>query len=102
MSHHRDIFFETIHNVTLPILEPDTRWHLTQALGLLMSDASEENFAAGWLRDWETMCPRYIVRGDCEHAETITTLVNMLGHWATYYWDDTGECYIPFMQPQED
>lgn len=86
-------------------LTPIERHALTQALGRLMSDWSEETHAAGWLVNLENDLPddcTRIERGDAPRhyphgftpyeATMFVTLAQILGHWAMH----EGDGYIPY------
>lgn len=83
-------------------LEPDTRYKLTQALGEIMSECSEELFSAGWLIDFENLLPEMV---EGEHLgeslsvenNAIKALFGILGHWAKWEYNERTHqtYYIP-------
>lgn len=82
-------------------LEPEARTLLTQALGQMMSDVSEEQYSAGWMMGLEEELPScirhrretctYLV--DRELANLMQTIADALGHWAAL--SDDGDYYVP-------
>ena len=88
-------------------METETRHHLTQALGIMMSDISQSHWCAGWLYGMEDNLPRdcYRVMGrpidkDELHfavseaeAAPVVLIADMLGHWATWNSDE----YLPYV-----
>ena len=97
------------------ILEPVIRIQLTQALGLMMSDISEGQYAAGWLGGLEDRLPYQlmaeasggqVVQLPYEPGETVPIAVarvmvgmaTILGHWAKYEGDtDRGDMFfVPY------
>lgn len=75
---------------------------LEQALGRLMSEASEEYACAGWLGDWaKQMSEEWY--GDIENSvmhslsNAISALHKHLGYWVDFRWnEERGEYYIRY------
>jgi hypothetical protein len=69
-------------------LDKDSRRELTQALGSLMSQISENAVSARWPRGLEEKLPPELVIGVGQYhfldvqARTILALASVLGHWA--------------------
>jgi hypothetical protein len=86
------------------------RYYLTQALGVVMAECSERYWCAGWMDSTEENLPevcREIMAGTFvnpnpadsilaaftwnavtrEHAELLTYLADVLGHWSVPDWD---------------
>lgn len=107
MSEHKKRF---LFNVKYLGLEYDMmgsleRWRLTQALGFLMSEASQEHIFAGWLGDWAYVIADAFKKGDTGWISPrlvagMKALYDILGHWADY--DDLivghGSVYVPYLE----
>lgn len=72
-------------------------WYLTQALGLIMSEASEDMWRANWMSNAENIIPEMAAKDEIIHAKTMLTLANLLGHWARYHFDGEREYYMPHL-----
>lgn len=113
-SETQERFFGAMVGMTLRThepLEPDIRYHLTQALGLMMSDISEGQYCAGWLNGLENILPFQLMAAkegldlpyhpDTLSMPTIKLMLSMaevLGHWAKWSeWDDVlgDTLYLP-------
>lgn len=90
----------------------DSQQALLNALGTLMSAASEKNFFATWLDGTEETLPKkvaeYVATGrwpvnpgdwhvSHDQAMAMHYLAKLLGCWATYHWTkDGGDRYLPY------
>lgn len=93
------------------LMETEARYHLTQALGYLMSDASEELYCAGWLGGLEDDLPYALLNDTAPDAPTIMpwssvdddaralmcAIAKGLGHWANWEGYERGDQYVPYM-----
>lgn len=118
-------FFEALRALQLAPgaqgLEPDVRYHLTQALGLMMAVISEGQYAAEWLYGLEDNLPFELLaqaqggavvelpfdRGTVQTpiARVMVGMATILGHWANYEGypaeEGGGEQYVPY-RPDPD
>jgi transcriptional regulator with XRE-family HTH domain len=97
------------------------RYYLTQALGVVMAECSERYWCAGWMDNTEENLPEVCreIMADTfanpntpdspihsltwnavtrEHAELLTYLADILGHWAVPDWD-TKAVGAPHLHP---
>lgn len=84
---------------------PDERNVLVQALGELMSEASENHWCAGWLIGWEDQCPQMVkdvldgipdIHMSLSEAMPMAILAALLGHWVEPDLDSVKWCYRPY------
>lgn len=103
MSHPRSEFYLELERIkrnneqTVYPFDSVAIWHLTQALGLVMSEASEDMWRATWMGNWENDAPQLASKGEIIHADTMNGLAALLGHWAKYHYDANGEYYMPYI-----
>lgn len=90
-------------------LPPDVLWHLTQALGKIMSELSEEYIFAGWLGNWTHTVAEAHVKGDTDWLDedlyaAAAKIHVFLGFWADYRYDadDDDEWYAPYVWQESE
>lgn len=112
MEEHKQRFQKALEQLgkdNIHDLSPQSRYELTQALGILMSEASERHVAAGWFGDWAR-----VIHEDFAHDDTkwldpaivmaLRSVHAILGYWADF--DDliegVGAVYIPYVYEDDD
>lgn len=89
-------------NIDANSMSYQSRYELTQALGVIMSESSERFICAGWNGDWAYTIKEAFESGDTTfldpHLVTVMrVLYEMLGHWADHDEDAHYWSYIPYV-----
>ena len=115
---HEERFKEALRQLNIPIngieeviaetleagLQYQSRYEITQALGFIMSEASECHVSASWFGDWALVINEAFAKNDTAWLEqrlvtAMKALHDYLGHWADFdtLLDGAGAVYIPYV-----